>query len=298
MSSDRDTTRIVRSWLEEGVTALPDRVLDTVLDQLPTTRQRRPWWPARRSTHMTRTTQFLIAAAAVLVVVVVGYNLLPARPSSLGGEPTPGPTASPTPIPSPTPIAPLPSGSMAAGTYLIGDPWSLVPYSLTVPAGWTGGDGAHRGDAASTGAFLTTWIITDIYSDACHWQGKLVPVADAAALVAAFEAQLGPTHSAAIATTLGGLPATKITFTLSSSYSTAGCDGGSAADHVLRMWPDPGPNENGGYLISPGQTTTVFVIGAKGKVMVLLTVRNKASSAADVTALQEILGSVEFHPAP
>ena len=28
MSSDRDTTRIVRSWLDEGVTALPDRVLD------------------------------------------------------------------------------------------------------------------------------------------------------------------------------------------------------------------------------------------------------------------------------
>ena len=41
MSTDRETTRIVRSWLEEGATALPDRVLDAVLDQVPTTRQRR-----------------------------------------------------------------------------------------------------------------------------------------------------------------------------------------------------------------------------------------------------------------
>ena len=41
MSTDRDTTRIVRSWLEEGVTELPDRVLDAVLDQLPATPQRR-----------------------------------------------------------------------------------------------------------------------------------------------------------------------------------------------------------------------------------------------------------------
>ena len=41
MSAERDETRIVRSWLEEGVTVLPDRVLDAVLDQLPTTHQRR-----------------------------------------------------------------------------------------------------------------------------------------------------------------------------------------------------------------------------------------------------------------
>jgi hypothetical protein len=37
MSSDRDVTRTVRSWLEDGATALPDRVLDAVLDQIPAT---------------------------------------------------------------------------------------------------------------------------------------------------------------------------------------------------------------------------------------------------------------------
>ena len=52
MHTDRDTTRLVRSWLEEGATALPDRVLDAVLDQVPATPQRRSWWPARRSADM------------------------------------------------------------------------------------------------------------------------------------------------------------------------------------------------------------------------------------------------------
>ena len=52
MSTDRDVTRIVRSWLEDGATALPDRVLDNVLDQLPATPQRRSWWPARRLREM------------------------------------------------------------------------------------------------------------------------------------------------------------------------------------------------------------------------------------------------------
>ena len=72
MSTDRDTTRIVRSWLEVGATALPDRVLDAVLDQLPTTPQRRSWWPARRFLDMNTSIKLAIAAAAVVVVAVRG----------------------------------------------------------------------------------------------------------------------------------------------------------------------------------------------------------------------------------
>ena len=49
MSTDRDTTRIVRSWLQDGATRLPDQVLDLVLDELPTIHQRRATrWPVRR----------------------------------------------------------------------------------------------------------------------------------------------------------------------------------------------------------------------------------------------------------
>ena len=64
MSTDRDTTRIVRSWLEEGVTALPDRVLDTVLDQIPATQQRRSCWPPRRLPNMNSYTRIGLGAAA------------------------------------------------------------------------------------------------------------------------------------------------------------------------------------------------------------------------------------------
>ena len=35
MTTDRDITGVVRSWLEEGVTAMPDRVLEFVIEQLP-----------------------------------------------------------------------------------------------------------------------------------------------------------------------------------------------------------------------------------------------------------------------
>lgn len=102
MSTDRETTRIVQSWLEEGVTALPDRVLDTVLDQLPATPQRRSWWPSRRSNSMNTYVKLFAAAAAVLVVAVASYQFLPGT-GGVGGGPTIAPSPSqPTNTPSPS----------------------------------------------------------------------------------------------------------------------------------------------------------------------------------------------------
>jgi hypothetical protein len=111
MSTDRDVTRIVRSWLEDGATALPDRVLDSVLDQLPATPQRRAWWPARRFRKMNMPIRIAVAAAAVAVVAVVGITFLPRSNGGFGG---PGPAPSPSPTASPVPFH---EGVLAAGTY-------------------------------------------------------------------------------------------------------------------------------------------------------------------------------------
>jgi hypothetical protein len=95
VSTERDVTRIVRSWLDEGVTQLPDRVLDAVLDQLPATPQRRADWLARRFPRMNTFVRIAAAAAAVILVAIVGIKLLP-----LGG--VGGPGVSPTPTASET----------------------------------------------------------------------------------------------------------------------------------------------------------------------------------------------------
>jgi hypothetical protein len=286
MSTDRDTTRIVRSWLEEGVTALPERVLDTVLDQVPATPQRRSWWPPRRFADMNTYAKFVLAAAAVVLVAVVGYNLLPRNPG-VGGQPS----ASPAPTP-----APMPSGSMAAGTYLVSaSTLTLYPYTFTVPTGWTGGDGARRGDAfEQTGVELTTWLITHVYADSCHWTGTLAPVSTGPALVAALTAQLGHAHSAPVQTTIGGRLATKLSLSLDAAADVSTCQ---VAGHV-HIWPDPGPDENGGWAMIPGETVTVYVIDRNGKVMVLMTVQHTDSPPADVAALQQILDSVVFQATP
>jgi len=289
MSADREITRVVRSWLDEGVTMLPDRVLDTVLDHVPTTRQRRSWWPTWRFADMNGYAKFAMAAAAVVVVAVIGYNLLPGY-GGVGGVPTsPPPSAGPTPTP-----APMPSGSMAAGTYLVNEArLTFYPYSFTVPAGWTGGDGARRGDAfGGNGVELTTWIITDVYADSCHWTGTLAPVSTGPALVAALVAQTGHAHSAPVQTTIGGKPATKVSLSVDAATDLSNCQ---VAGHV-HIWPDTGADESGGWAMVPGETVTVYVIDGNGRVMVLMTAQHADSPPADVAALQQILDSVTFLP--
>ena len=94
MSTELETTRIVRSWLEDGITRLPDRVLDDVLGQLPATPQRRHFWSAWRPSQMNIYAKIAAAAAAVAVVAVVGYQLLPGRAPGPGGPSVaPSPTA-------------------------------------------------------------------------------------------------------------------------------------------------------------------------------------------------------------
>lgn len=131
MSSDRETTRIVRSWLEEGVTELPDRVLDAVLDQVPTTSRRRTsWWPARRGRSINTHLAVAVASAAVVIITLIGLGLL-------SGERVGGPgTDDATPSPSSS-ARELPTGfvSLDAGWYRLGNgfPADLI---FELPDGW------------------------------------------------------------------------------------------------------------------------------------------------------------------
>jgi hypothetical protein len=135
MSTDRETTRIVRSWLEDGVTRLPDSVLDAVLDELPTTSQRRAtWWPARRLSTMNTTLKFGLAAAVVAVAALIGINYV-AGPS-VGDSGPPDPTTTPEVSPSPS-ATDEPAESAAAAPPLTQSFTSAIHgISVSYPEGW------------------------------------------------------------------------------------------------------------------------------------------------------------------
>jgi hypothetical protein len=127
VSSDRDVTRIVRSWMDEGVTQLPDRVLDLVLDQLPATPQRRPSWLARRFPPMNTYARLGLVAAAVLAVVVVGLGLFFRSPAV-------GPQVSASPSFSASPAA---GANPLVGTWLAAEVTCAQQVAAIEAAGYT-----------------------------------------------------------------------------------------------------------------------------------------------------------------
>ncbi|HEX5825278.1 MAG TPA: hypothetical protein VFY18_12545, partial [Candidatus Limnocylindrales bacterium] len=104
MTKPRDPEALLSAYLVGGMEVLPDRVVDSVLDEIHRTRQRAVFGPWKTGS-MIRTA---LGAAAVVAVVVSGAALLLARPSpsvianpspSLGvgpGPSQPAPTSTPS----------------------------------------------------------------------------------------------------------------------------------------------------------------------------------------------------------
>jgi hypothetical protein len=309
MSTDRDVTRIVRSWLEDGPTALPDRVLDSVLDQLPATSQRRARWPARRLREMNTFAKFAVAAAAVVVVAIVGINLVP-RSGGIGGSgasPSPSPSAAPTVTPTPTAtIAEFPgySNDVAAGTYL----WRAggatpADITFTIPDGWISRYGIpHKGRDGPGEIAVGNWIIANVYADPCQWQGSLLdppvgPTVDD--LATAVAAQNGRTASPPTDVTLGGYPAKRIDLSLPANLDITACDQG-----VVRFWSSPGdtalswPGLGDPEARSPraGQTNVVYIVDVDGSRLVIDTWHMPGTSSSDLAELESILASMRIGP--
>ncbi|MFI5226754.1 MAG: hypothetical protein ACHQ3P_08775 [Candidatus Limnocylindrales bacterium] len=302
MSTDREVTRIVRSWLEEGVTALPDRVLDAVLDQVPATRQRRVRWPARRFAQMNSFAKIAMAAAAVVALAVIGLNVLPK--SSVGG--VGGPVATPTPSspsasPSPTAM-PLPTSGdvgLSAGTYYVPDaPGSgeinAQRLTFTVPAGWTTADFVSKNHGQPGEVFFTEWVVTHVFNDVCHWGTPVSAGTTTDALISALSAQKGRTASAPSDATIGGYPAKRIELTVPADLNVSTCTNGN-----LRYWPGPGPDMSSGLCCNPpGNVDDVYVVDIAGRRLVVVARYYPGSSAADRAELQSVVDSIQIDPLP
>jgi hypothetical protein len=301
MSTDRETTPLVRSWLEDGVTRLPDRVLDAVLDQLPATPQRRSWWPAWRSTPMNGYAKLAIAAAAVVAAALVAFRFLPSNgPPGGHVSPAPSPTlVMPTAHPAQAPR--LPSGPLEAGTYSL-DPGLGI--TMDVPDGWEGCCGTPAwavlsGEIVPTGAAIAYEDVTDItvHGESCLWRSSTkVEPRGAEAVAAALASQAGPETSEPREVTVGGLPGFHVRLTVPDDLEIAvqsdgdhtfvDCDGGE-----FQIYETP-PGAR--YLQGLSQTDDFYIVDIGSRTVLFDVSYFPDTAAPDRAAVEAMLASVQI----
>ena len=301
MTADRDTERIVRSWLELGATRLPDHILDAVVDQLPATPQRRAWWPAWRFAQMPTNLKLAMGAAAVVLVAVIGYNLLPGRSDSGVGGPVPSPTATPLPTASPVALGPTDiNRSLPAGRYHQGTPF-LAPFAVTLPSGWipyapATGEMSLSGPPDQNGQqpFFGAFVIERISLDPCREDpaasatpaGSAKPVGTAADIRAALAAMPGFQVGPVTPVTVDGNPALHFDLTNTIDGATAGCVGGQ----LIPIW-----TESGGKPVStnPGSTELLWVVDRPDGPVILVGEAGEPRQQA-LDSLDTMISTIDF----
>jgi hypothetical protein len=272
MSTDRDVTRIVRSWLRTDEHESADRVLDAVLEALDTTPQRRAtWWSAWRHSDMNTFAKIGVAAAVVTVAALLGFNYLIA-PNIGGPQSSAEPTSTPVAYVWPGRPDPLDPGTYS-NSFDTGLPFDVV---FTVPAGWY-----HRGSEltdtgfgqeAETKGAIGVWQIDGLRGDPCT-PGRETDSAIGPSVTSAIEGLRsipGLDASTPVPTSLGGYAGQYVETTVRDNIP---CPPAELGEHA-RHW----------------------VIDVDGDVLVISATSYPGASTADLAELQSIVSSIRFTP--
>ena len=316
MSTDRDTTRVVRSWLMTDEHESADRVLGAVLDRLDTTPQRRATpWPVRRIPTMNRFLSIGLGAAAVVVLLFLGSQLF-GSPGGVGG-PGVEPTSTPEPTAAPT-AAPTSSSSVWAGTpegsFVLtgaGDPVQ-VTVDVTSP-GWmplAAFDSLTKEDdgldpPVSVGAALLAWAWPagtefNVYADPCHWTTTIpeTPATTPDEIAAAFAAQASTDATAPVDVTVGGFAGKALTLHVPMSFDVpnatreekfADCDNDIFAFYGVEGETGEARNAQGA-----GQIDELWILDVDGSIVILDATYSPATPADLVEEVRDLAESSTF----
>jgi hypothetical protein len=333
MSTDRETTRIVRSWLRTDENDSADRILGDVLDRLDATPQRRaPWWPARRLSEMNTTLKLGLAAAVVAVAVLVGINYVGS--STVGG---PGPAESTTPstpeatpmaTPEPTPMAtclrlvaseacptpaPIMEGMLPEGPHALVDGEAVdepPPMTVTIPApGWYQWDPGtlvknHQitGDGAGIVVFYPA-VAGPAPVQGSQWCSAFPPATTVDELVAALTAQASRDATEPVDVTVDGYAGKSITLHLREDAVR------DVNDHVegidFGIWRTPRQGDSTSCSRTPfgghdyrGLTDKLWILDVDGDLVVIDTVYYEGFAGTTpqevIDEMEAIVGSITF----
>ncbi len=303
MSAERDTTRIVRSWLRVDEHESADRVLQTVLARLDTTPQRRSWWPARRSLDTNANiVRLSMGAAALVLAAIVGISFL-AGPKVGGPSQTPAPTQSPALRPLPPLSGTHPGTALEPGNYRIRGQVSEEMVA-TLPAGWfansySRGGGVYRivgpvDEGTNRVASLGITSVGGFNADPCPQDSLTRPPLEPPIgltvddLVAAVRALPIVSLSPPVSIALDGHQGKQIDLTF--REAVGGCD-------YFDLWTTPPvAGESWGVPIHAGWHTTLRILDVNGLRWVVITSYQLDAGDELTRELGQIVDSIKFEP--
>jgi hypothetical protein len=292
--SDRQTDRIVRAWLEDGVTQFPDRLLDGVLDQIPDTRQRQPFRLAGRFAQMSTSMRVALASVAAMVVVAGGAYLFA---GGYVGAPAATPTPTPTPIATPSPTAdpradqiPEPDIALEPGPYSYYETLDQgeLRVTLTVPDGWTSHEGWYVYRAPilvdDSGVSVAVWSPTHgislVFPDPCGAQTRSAGTT-ADELVAALE-DTNMVVGSASPVSINGLTGMEIRLATDEGIDVSKCAG---VDHLTPWW---------GRWTAAGTEQTLWIFDVAGGRVVVEAAAEPLADATQRAQMEQVLQSVQI----
>jgi hypothetical protein len=286
MTAPRNPDDLIRAFLGEGETDLPDRAFDAVRADIHQTRQRvviGPW----REPDMSTFARVAIAAIAVLTVGLAWVNFGPKQPG-VGGQPTPTASSKPSPRALTEEFVPL-----EAGTWVAADPF-IVRVTFTVPDGWEGGIGgeyfAGLNPLGRPGG-LNFLDIGKVYADPCHFESRFVDLSgvrsvDDFAATLANESSLVDKFPTRIS--LGGYSGRELIMTAPDTFK--GC---TLSPDGYAVWQLPlGAN----YSMQPGQTSRLMILDVGGRRLVIDIPELPGQTAQELAEVLAIVDSIRLAP--
>jgi hypothetical protein len=294
MTASRDSDRLIRTFLAEGRTDLPDESFDAVRAGIDRTRQRvviGPWREPSMSTMLR-----LAGAAALVAVIVAGVTLI-TGPSVSSPPPSPPPTAtSPAPssgatfVPS-TALRYTWPDHLTAGHYATSMAWD-VPFAIgfDVPSGWESRDvEVIRGDMS-----VAVQIPLGLYADPCSTSSGMI---DTGVTTTDFALAFASVHGLAASdpeeVTFGGVRATAVTY-----YAVDIACGLESS----KLWSNPeflqlplGPLGPPSWPIRAG-LHRLWIFNTTGIRTVVDATAGSSATSAEYAELQGILDSIEIVP--
>lgn len=277
MTTSRDPDRLLRAYLAEGMTVLPDRVERAVLNEVQRTRQRAvsgSW----RNAFVTSMMKIAVGVVAVVAIALVGLRLGPGAGPGGPGSPSPSPSSSPTPSLSASPSSGA-SRMTIAGT--------TITFGVELPAGWQ--NSSYAANPGQSGqprdvAFFAAFV-DNTYLDPCaHVEREPKVERTVEAVVAALRELPGMTSTEPIATTIAGLDATYLELT---APGTLPC-----SPDAFYLWKDS-PTAYW-WLAEPAELLRIWVVERNG-VPIAFTARSwPRTSEAAKAELVAILETIEL----